>query len=81
MDYIIRELGQGRFEVTKWEEWSRRPMARYEVVLNRDEWNECSCIGSWRWGQCKHAPMVRQWLREGRPRIIPIGVGPWGWGL
>lgn len=83
MQYAIRELGWA-VEVTKWEEWSRRPIARYHVILNRDEWNECSCLGSWRWGQCKHGRMVREWLREGRPVAINmgyVGLGPWGWGI
>lgn len=83
ISYVVREIGWA-YEVTKWEEWTRRPLASYKVILNKDSWNECSCIGNWRWGRCKHEQTVRSWLLAGKPRLIPfklLSFGPEGWGI
>ena len=82
--YLYREIKEGEYEVTKWEEWGgKRPNETYFVILNEWEERECTCIGCRVHGYCKHVVMIRKWLREGKPIAIPIvlGLGPWGWGM
>ena len=59
--YLIRRIGAGRYEVTKWLDGAA-PAALYTVRETRRGY-VCDSPGCRRKLICKHAQLVKKWLR------------------
>jgi len=68
--YLIRRIRSGKYEVTKWGD-STLPEGRYTVVEARKGY-KCNSPGCHRKSICKHAKLIKKWLKN-RPEagIMP----------
>jgi len=59
VDYIIRELGKGKYEISVWKRGDT-PSAVYTCT----EKGNCTCPAR---GTCKHVKLVKDWIKAGKP--------------
>lgn len=62
--YLVRPIGYGEFEVTKWG-MSNEPLSIYKVKRGNSRVWMCDSPGCRHSDKCKHARLVESWIRSG----------------
>jgi hypothetical protein len=64
--YLIRQDSEVQFTVSKWD-MGTAPIQVYRVEMGKNDALKCNCPSGMYNKYCRHADMVRAWIKEGMP--------------
>ena len=64
--YLIRENADKTITVSKWD-YGKQPARVYTLRPDKYIKWSCDCPAGYHHRMCKHAQMVEQWIKDGKP--------------